>query len=32
MKGIYRMVRLSDQHTFEVIIPNFRLCAEFTQN
>ena len=32
MKGIYRMVRLSDQHIFEVIIPNFRLCAEFTQN
>ena len=32
MKGVYRMVRLSDQHTFEVIIPNFRLCAEFTQN
>ena len=32
MKGIYGMVRLTDQHTFEVIIPNFRLCAEFTQN
>ena len=32
MKGIYDMVRLTDQHTFEVIIPNFRLCAEFTQN
>ena len=32
MKGIYCMVRLSDQHTFEAIIPNFKLCAEFTQN
>lgn len=32
MKGVYNMLRLSDNHEFEVIIPNFRLCADFAQN
>ena len=32
MKGVYNMLRLSDNHEFEVTIPNFRLCADFVQN
>lgn len=32
MKGVYKMLRLTDNQEFEVIIPNFRLCADFTQN
>ena len=32
MKGVYNMLRLSDNHEFEVTIPNFRLCADFAQN
>jgi ApaG protein len=32
MKGVYNMLRISDNHEFEVKIPNFRLCADFAQN
>ena len=32
MKGHYQMIRLSDNKTFKVVIPNFRLCSEFAQN
>ena len=32
MKGVYNMLRLSDNHEFEVTIPKFRLCADFAQN
>tara|TARA_Y100000991_G_scaffold150472_1_gene114108 strand:- start:524 stop:910 length:387 start_codon:yes stop_codon:yes gene_type:complete len=32
MKGVYNMVRLSDNQEFEVTIPNLRLFADFAQN
>ena len=32
MNGIYNMLCLSDNSSFEVVIPNFRLHSQFAQN
>ena len=32
MNGLYKMIRLTDNHEFDVQIPNFKLYSKFAQN